>query len=94
VVLKRGRHVTLTGIITGITAIGGICAYCVDWAIKTQDRLGESAAQRDSLTVAVQILDKRVATLEHKLKVRGGRTVLLNHEPPQGLARRIFHLFW
>ena len=91
--LKRGR-ITLTGLVAGVTAVGGLCAYCVDWAIKTQDRLGESAAQRDSLTVAVQILDRRVAQLERRLRVKGGRVVLLNHEPPQGLARRIFHLFW
>lgn len=88
------KHVTLTGVIAGLTALGGLVAYSVNWAIETQERLGYSQAQRDSLIVAVQVLDKRMSAAEKKLRLKSNRVVVVKREQTEGLARRIFHLIF
>jgi hypothetical protein len=88
------KHITLSAIIAGLTALGALLAYAVNWGIDTQERLGYSQAQRDSLIVAIQVLDKRVTLAEKRLKLKSNRVVVVRREAPEGLAHRIFHLFW
>ena len=78
------RHVTLAGVATAVTLIGGLIGAGVDWTIKTNERLARSAA-------ADSALDARFRRIERKLGLRPGGPV---EKPRRGIVRSVLSALW
>lgn len=88
------KRITLTAIVAVLTALGGMFAYSVDWAIKTQARLGVSQTQADSLFKSDSLIIRRLKRIERALGIKSGSQSLPQVPKQEGLARRIWHLIF
>ena len=98
------RHVTTAGLLALIGSVGGGLTYSVDWAIKTQEKLGLATAERDSLQRADSLLfayakaaRRDIRQLQRALGVRSGAAAMVGPPAPparEGVVQAIWHLFW
>lgn len=88
------KRITLTAIVAGLTALGGMVAYSVDWAIKTQDRLGVSQARYDSLFAFDSLANARLNKVERVLGIKNKRGVVPRPQKREGIIKQILGIFW
>lgn len=86
------RKLTLTALVAALTTLGGLVAVSVDWALKTQERLGISGAVQDSLFRADSLIRLDVKRLEKTAGIKSRKGSLPRTTKQEGLARRLWHL--
>jgi hypothetical protein len=88
------RHWTLAGVWGGISAVAVGLAMFVNWTIATDEKLGASAAERDSLYAYIGTLDSRVQRLERLQRIKRRVVVLPPQKRSDGIVRRLFHIIF
>lgn len=88
------KKLTLTALFAGLTTLGGLVAVSVDWALKTQEKLGISQTEADSLFKADSLIVSRLKKLERVAGIKQRPQPLPRAPKSEGLARRLWHVFF
>lgn len=91
---QRKRHLTLAGIVSGITLLMTSLGMLANGVVSLNSKLGAGVTATDSLFYNDSLLFARLARAERALKIRAtsGAPAKPSHE--EGLARRVWHLLF
>jgi NAD/NADP transhydrogenase alpha subunit len=92
---KHKHHLTLAGLVSGITLLITSLGMLANGVVSLNSRLGAGVSATDSLFYNDSLLFARLARAERALKIRAGKErTPARPSQEQGLVRRIWRLIF